>query len=128
MMTQVIDHVSSRALATPRLTAARFGDCAVSYGDLDRIIHDYEPVLSRHGLGPSAALTAGIMGSLPSVSRSESVVEVLAWLSRTSARRQLARSATCRTGARAEASAARSARPTRPCSRFGTGICRQREA
>ncbi|WP_344716992.1 hypothetical protein [Gordonia defluvii] len=82
MMTQVIDHVSSRALATPRLTAARFGDCAVSYGDLDRIIHDYEPVLSRHGLGPSAALTAGIMGSLPSVSRSESVVEVLAWLSR----------------------------------------------
>ena len=82
MMTKVIDHVNTRALATPRLTAARFGDCAVSYGDLDKTIQDYQTVLSRHGLGPSAALTAGIMATLPSVSSGDSVVEVMEWLGR----------------------------------------------
>lgn len=82
MMTQVIDHVSTRAVATPRLTAARFGDCAVTYGELDKTVHDYQNVLSRHGLSRTAAFTAGIMATLPSVSNGDSVAEVIEWLGR----------------------------------------------
>ncbi|GED99419.1 hypothetical protein nbrc107697_34580 [Gordonia crocea] len=81
-MTQVMDHVSTRAATTPRLTAARFGDCAVTYGDLDKVINEYQAVLSRHGLGRNAALTAGIMASLPTVSTGDSVAEVVEWLGR----------------------------------------------
>ncbi len=82
MMTQVIHHISDRALATPRLIAARFGDDAVSYGDLDKAVQDYQAVLSRHGLSDSAALTAGIMSALPNASTGHSVVEVMNWLRR----------------------------------------------
>ncbi|MFT4201064.1 hypothetical protein [Gordonia sp. (in: high G+C Gram-positive bacteria)] len=82
MMTQVMDHVSDRAAATPRLTAARFGESAVSYGDLDKAVHDYQEVLHRHGLSDSAALPAAIMATMPTVSTGTNVVEIIDWLQR----------------------------------------------
>ncbi|MFT3900944.1 MAG: hypothetical protein QM728_11970 [Gordonia sp. (in: high G+C Gram-positive bacteria)] len=82
MMTQVIDHVSNRATATPRLTAARFGESAVSFGDLDKAVHDYQEVLHQHGLSDDAALPAAIMATLPDVSTGTNVVEIIDWLQR----------------------------------------------
>lgn len=79
-MMAVIDHVADRAMTTPRLTAARFGDHAVTYGDLDKTIREYKSVLDRHGLGESAALTAGIVATLPSAASGDSVAEIIDWL------------------------------------------------
>ncbi|NNG98367.1 hypothetical protein HLA97_14055 [Gordonia araii NBRC 100433] len=86
-MTQVIDHVSTRAQATPRLTAVRFGGKAVSYGELGNSIDSYADVMSRHGMSADASLVAGIVNSMPAVAElgektGAAVSQVIDWLGR----------------------------------------------
>lgn len=87
MMTQVIDHVSERAHAVPRLTAVRYEGSAVTYGDLDESIQNYSEVMSRHGMSSDASLVAAIVSAIPSVATlgertGAAVSQMIEWLGR----------------------------------------------
>lgn len=87
-MNQLLEHIAHRAEATPTLTAVRHSGAAVSFGRLDEAIADYTPVVTAQGLSDDSAVVAGLMHSLPVVSRlsasqvADAVRDMLMWLSR----------------------------------------------
>lgn len=88
-LTQVIARIVESAKITPTLTAIRFGDGAMTYGDLAALLDDYEEVLEWHGLSEVTALYAALLNGLPGLAaidepqaRLRAIDQALDWLGR----------------------------------------------
>lgn len=87
-MNQLLEHIAHRAEATPTMTAVRHSGAAVSFGRLDKAIAEYTPVVTAQGLSDDSAVVAGLMHSLPVVSKfapaqlADAVRDMLMWLAR----------------------------------------------
>ncbi|NMO00083.1 hypothetical protein HH308_02510 [Gordonia sp. TBRC 11910] len=87
-MNQLLEHIQQRAEITPTLTAVRHSGEAVTFGRLDSAIADYSPVVTASGMSDQSAVVAGLLHSLPTVTRlsaaqiGAAMHDMLAWLSR----------------------------------------------
>ncbi|ROZ98641.1 hypothetical protein EEB19_14770 [Gordonia sp. OPL2] len=89
MIMELVEDIQRRAEITPRLTAVRFGEDAVTYGALDESIASYESVTERHGLSREAAFHASLLHCMPSLTRIDGhaernrvLSEIVGWLGR----------------------------------------------
>ncbi|SDU83961.1 hypothetical protein [Gordonia westfalica] len=88
-MDDLLHDIQDRGAITPKLTAVRLGDKALTYGELARRIDEYDHVCSAHGMSQAAAFYAALMNCLPTLadsqpleSRMQVIGEVEAWLGR----------------------------------------------
>jgi len=89
MYDDLLHDILDRGAITPRLTAVRLGEKALSYGELAGRIDEYDNVCSLHGLSHNSAFYAALMNCMPTLNDIESIEdrmrvigEVEAWLGR----------------------------------------------
>ncbi|NKY64873.1 hypothetical protein HGA04_19755 [Gordonia rubripertincta] len=87
-MDDLLHDIQDRGAITPKLTAVRLGDKALTYGELAHRIDEYDHVCSAHGMSQAAAFYAALMNCLPLgdvqplEARMQAIGEVEAWLGR----------------------------------------------